>query len=86
MSPEHKQMLLYLRQVLDRYQAPKALCDICGAQLSGWEAEETDYYGEKVSNHECRIDEQAQAITRRAWEQLTGGSPTLIRAKGYAVR
>ena len=54
-------------------------------RLSVRGAGETEVYGERVSNHECQVDERAQAVTRRTWITLTG-DPMRARAKGYAVR
>ena len=85
MTTEQQQFLVFLRQVLERNQPQKAICDVCGQVLSGWEAGETDVYGERVSNHECQVDERAQEVTRRTWITLTG-DPMRARAKGYAVR
>ena len=85
MTTEQQQFLVFLRQVLERNQPQKAICDVCGQVLSGWEAGETDVYGERVSNHECQVDERAQEIARRTWITLTG-DPMRARAKGYAVR
>lgn len=85
MTVQQQQFLAFVRQVLERHQPPTALCDLCGAHLSGWEAGDTEIQGEKVSNHTCQIDEQAQEIARRTWITLTG-DPMRARAKGYAVR
>ena len=85
MTVQQQQFLAFVRQVLERSQPKKVICEDCGQVLSGHEAEETTFQGETISNHECHIDEQAQAAARRAWITLTG-DPMKARAKGYAVR
>lgn len=85
MTAQQQHLVAFLRQVLERSQPKKAICDDCGAVLSGWEAEETVIHGERISNHECQVDEQARELVRRTWITLTG-DPMRARAKGYAVR
>ena len=85
MTTQHQHLMTFLRQILERSQPQKAICDDCGQVLSGWEAGETEIQGEMISNHECQVDEQAREIVRRTWISLTG-DPHRARAKGYAVR
>lgn len=85
MNAHTQHLLSFLRQVLERSQPQKAICDDCGAVLSGWEAGETEIHGESISNHECQVDEQSREIVRRTWITMTG-DPMRARAKGYAVR
>lgn len=85
MTTHHQHLMTFLRQILERSQPQKAICDDCGQVLSGWEAGETEMQGERISNHECQVDEQAREIVRRTWISLTG-DPHRARAKGYAVR
>lgn len=85
MTSQQSQFLAFVKQMLDRHQPPKAICDLCGAHLDGWEAGETERYGEMVPNHQCALDERTGEIFRRTWTALTG-DPMRTRAKGYAVR
>lgn len=73
MTPREQQFLAFVKQVLERAQPKKAICDECGKVVL-----ETDY-------HVCDLDERAKAAARRAWIALTG-DPMKQRAKGYAVR